>query len=612
MGSLLVVIPGPGTEQVARTVFRSGIQLAELTKSQSPSEILETSFAHVASFARRNGTGTPVVVDSDTGNWLAAVGTWFHESGFASGQERRLLTRLNEVGPDQLVKELDGFFVVAIGNAVTREVTLATDVFGTLHCYFRSLDGVMAISTSSLILAGLDDISLDSIACQEFLQTGAMYEDRTFYKEVRKLEAAQCFRYKDGVLKGRQHYWRVTDLTPDSLDGSDSVDALRESALAAARLISSVFPQPVVDLTGGYDSRVGVAAFATAGLKFCTAVSGESAHPDVEISRELSSRMGVELRYSNPGTVSKFAQLQNALQLTDGEYDLVDYARIYEVQAALATEFDISVNSYSGEIGRGYGWEVLIPHTGKRIPLASATAAKRRFACSIYEEAIFPPDTRIDPSIHFKGVIDRINDGLENLPNTLQYDYCMSMLRCQRWYGRIASSTNQIYPCMSFFLFRSMIEPMLETNTRSRRNSLLMRRLLADIQPMLAEYPLDLGYPPLPVTWKTLHRFWPLIPLYGGKVINKIRGRLLSGHTDSVESGGGPRLALWQDPGVQNALHRDNLQTTQIFDAKELERFIKASKLKNFQYPEQWSFLLSLECALQSLKSIREQVRESR
>ena len=103
-----------------------------------------------------------------------------------------------------------------------------------------------------------------------------------------------------------------------------------------------------------------------------------------------------------------------------------------------------------------------------------------------------------------------------------------------------------------------------------------------------------------------------MIPLYGGKVINKIRGRLFSGHTASVESGGGPRLALWQDPDVQNVLHRDNLQTTQILDVKELERFIEDSKLKNFAYPEQWSFLLSLECALQSLKSVREQVRESR
>ena len=138
-----------------------------------------------------------------------------------------------------------------------------------------------------------------------------------------------------------------------------------------------------------------------------------------------------------------------------------------------------------------------------------------------------------------------------------------------------------------------------------------MRRLLAEIQPKMAEYPLELGYPPLPVSWKTLHRFWPIIPLYSGKVMHKIRGHLFRGRTDNLEPTRGPRLALWQDSAVQDVLHRSNLQTTEIFDAKELKRFIEDSRLKNFEYPEQWCFLLSLEITLQSLRSVREQLRNS-
>ena len=45
-----------------------------------------------------------------------------------------------------------------------------------------------------------------------------MYEDRTFFNEVRKLDAAHCYRYSDGRLQSQQRYWDVAkDVMPDSL-----------------------------------------------------------------------------------------------------------------------------------------------------------------------------------------------------------------------------------------------------------------------------------------------------------------------------------------------------------------------------------------------------------
>lgn len=605
MANLLIVVPGPAAEQRqrARQTFRHGMSCLQSLKGSVPALVLESGFADVASYRRRNGSGSPVVSDPASGNWLVAVGTWFHDQGYGVGHEARLLARLNEIGPDRLARELEGFFAIVTGEAATGEVTVITDIAGTLHCYMRQLDGAVALSVSSLVLAALGEVTLDPVGCQEFLQTQAMYEDRTFFNEVRKLDAASCYHFKAGSLARRTPYWSVRDLAPDSLDGQASVDAFRAAVVGAAQRIESAFPSPAVDLTGGYDSRAGVAAFMAAGVAFSSTVAGAPGSADVRIAAELAQRAGLDHRYIEPAPVRSFAQLQAALALTDGEYDLVDYARIRQVQESLVPGFDISINSYSGELGRGYGWEVLGQRVGQREPLDVAKVARRRFVNPVYDPSVVRPADRIDAAEHFTRATGRYAAGLEDLPNTLQYDWCMTMMRCQRWYGRIASSTNQIWPCMSFFLLRSVMQPMLETNTRSRRNSILFRRFLSQSQPALAQVPLERGYPPLPVAWNTLHRFWPLVPLYTGKAVNRIRRQLSPpGAAPQADS---PRMHLWRDPAVQELLSPARLRSTQVLDGTGVEAFLQRSREPDFRFESQWSLLLSLEAALQRADELR-------
>lgn len=607
MANFLIVVPCVGETAAARRRFDHGLRLMQAFKSLTPNGTLETDFAQVASFGRLNGSGTPVQHDPRTGNWLLAIGTWFHADGLGPGDEAALLQRFNAVGADRLAGELEGFFAIAAGNAASGEVHLIVDVVGTLHCYVRQLDDAVVISASSLVLAGLEDVTLDAVACQEFLQTGAMYEDRTFFNEVRKLDASRCFTYAGGRLRREHRYWHASDLKPDSLHGDASVSAMRQAMAQAARRIGKAFPKPAVDLTGGYDSRGGVAAFLDAGVPFETAVAGMSGEADIEVSRSLAAELGLKHRVFQPGSVTRFEQLRKALEFTDGEFDIVDYARILEVQSDLAARFDISVNSYSGEIGRGYGWEVLMPHTGRRMPLDAARTARKRFVNPNFDASIVPERLRIDPGTHFEGVVARYDKGIEQLPNTLQYDYCMTMMRCQRWYGRIASSTNQLWPCMSFFLLRTIIEPMLEADTASRRNSLLFRRVFAAVDMRLARHRLTRGYPPLPVTWRTLHRFWPLVPLYGGKVVAKLARMLRP--AAPVADPESPRMRLWQDPEVQRTLDPATMRSIEVLDAQGLARFLERSKQPGFAHASQWSFLLTLECTLRRLHAVASEVR---
>lgn len=571
-------------------------------KSQIPSKIVEMNWACAASFPRQNGSGTPVVSDPETGSWLVAIGTWFHTAGYQTGAESRLLSRYLAVGADRLGRELEGFFVVVIGDARTRETIVLTDIVGSCHCYLRRTKHSIAFSSSSLLLAALGDFNLDSVGCQEFLSTGIMYEDRTFYRQVRKLGPASVLRASGGTISAERRYWHIRDVVPESLDGNRALTALWESLVCAAQKIGGIFRRPVCDLTGGYDSRTLVAAFLTSGVPFSTTVSGSAESRDAVISRALAQLIGLPHYYLSSNGKTSFDGAKKILSVTDGECDLFDYARVFDVHKSLSDRFDISINGSFGEVARGYWWEVLFPHTGICRPLDAEKLARLRYARGCLGDSIFPPETRLHFVSHFAGIIDRANSGLHGFPNTFQSDHTYLSLRMQRWQGRIASSTNQLWPCLSPFLFRSVLETMLSTRTCLRRRSLLIRHMLAEFTPRLAEFPLEHGYPALPVTWRNLHRFWPVPGHYGKKVLFKLlgtnRGSLAGG---SLSSQLRTRLQLWCDDEVREILNATTMRLANLVDRKALRDFLANSQRVNFSLHHQWTRALTLEYTLRIL-----------
>src|SRR5467141_2502296 len=226
MGNFLVVVNSDGARQEAERLFQSGLYFAQELKSQVPSRIVRCDRAIAATFPRENGSGTPIMSDSTTGNWLLASGTWFGSEGLASGQESLLLERYAKIGAVRLARELEGFFVIVIGDARTREILVLTDVIGSCHCFRRSWKHGEILSSSSMLLATLASCRLDPDACQEFLNTGVIYEDRTLHQEVRKLEPASVFRFTEGGRQSQEHYWSIAELAPESIAGQDAVEAL--------------------------------------------------------------------------------------------------------------------------------------------------------------------------------------------------------------------------------------------------------------------------------------------------------------------------------------------------------------------------------------------------
>jgi hypothetical protein len=448
--------------------------------------------------------------------------------------------------------------------------------------------------------------TLDETGCREYLDAGVIYEDRTIYREVRKVGPAAIYRICDGIVEQVSRYWRSSDIRGRELEGHAATEMLWGALTGAASRIGKVFPNPVCDLTGGYDSRSVVAAFHDANVRFSTTVSGPASSGDVVVAHGLAKLLNLPLLHLAPQSDEVVQNVKQAVQLTDGEYNIVEYAQILAIHRTLMDRFHASVNGSFGEVARGYWWELLFPHAGERKKLDALLLASRRYATQMLDPSIYARQSKFHLASHMTDVIERTNAGIETAPNTSQMDHAYLVMRMQRWQGRIASSTDQLWPCLSPFIFRSVLEAILRVSPRCRRRSLLIRSMLSEYSPVLADYPLEFGYPARPLTWDTFYRFWPIPVLYAKKVMKRLAPGAIASDFFRSESPKEPppRLRLWKEQEVQAMLQPRTMRSRELYDCPSLERFIVASRRDPFAFSDQWARILSLEWTLSALEGV--------
>ncbi len=592
MGNFVAITASPDLIE-AEKLYQRAVDAGKTNAGKPPHSTIRNPWSLAASFPRQNGSGSVVASDAATGSWLGVVGTCFHQSG--SNDPGYLLQQYLSHGVDQLANSLEGFFAIIIGDGGTQNITVITDVIGSCHFYCRQFAGATVLSSSSLVLASLADVSLDPIGCQEFVGMGTIYEERTLYQEIKKLPPASIISFSGGTEVRRTLYWDVARLSPESLSAEAAREALWQALVSAADKVGNQFGKLVCDLTGGYDSRAIAAAFLGAGKHFATTVSGPEDSADVAVSRGLARTLDLEHLHNVRADSFAAADLKEALDLTDGEYDLVEYAGIARTHHRLSERFEISINGSFGEMARGYWWELLIPHTGAHSKLDSRKLAERRYAVS-FRSDLFQPQLRLDLVDHMSSVIDRATEGMFGSPNTFQMDVAYLRMRMQRWQGRIASSTNRIWPCLSPFMFRPALEVMLQARFSARQRSFLVRDMLARHQPAIANYPLEHGYPAIPATWRNFLRFWTLAPYYGGRVAQKIRSRLSTPRKPG--SSAGSRSQVWKSQPMHDFLQSGLERTTAVLEEPALAALVRASGEGDFSRVSEMNRIFTIGLAL--------------
>ena len=592
---LVVVGAGPGAD----AWFERGLRAAASAGSGAPAFDVRGPRVRAAGWARRNRTGGATAVDRE--RWLIASGTWFSDDGTSSGDETLLLRALRERDPAVVANGLEGFFALAHGDRST--ATIVTEPIGGRHVYARTGHGVVAAGTSALVLAALDATALDPTGCQEFLATGVMYEDRTPYAAVRALPPAAVIALEGATWRVQARTWSIRLLDPETLDADEAVEAFGSAMTSVCRRVAKTLPRPVADLTAGWDSRILCAFLRSANVGFETTVTGNDDDPDVVLSSRIARSVGLRHHVIPAGEPPDFDELSRSVALTDGLCNALGYARVHRVHAELSRDFGASLNGSFGEVARGYWWELLGSDPADVAPLDAELIARRRYAADAARVALWSPAEQLDPVPHFTAVIRRLDAELACGPLSFRLDRAYLRLRMRCWQGRIASSTDRMWPCLSPLMFRSALEPLLRTRASARRNNRLARAVLARFAPDLAKMPLESGGPAMPRTPWNAWRFAPEGLRFTKKVAKRLLGQRT--HARTLEETAAPRLALWADERVHDLLDARRMVLGDHVDRDALAALIQTTRAPSLEPELLFGNLLALELGLRRLKSMR-------
>lgn len=558
-------------------------------------------FATLAIAPASDGQAIPVERSGDNKTWIVALGTWLPIPASRGADTHWMLDTYKRDGITALSRRIQGIYVVIIGDNENHFIHVITDRCGSLHVFYRTTPDGYAVCTSSAALANTSP--LDPLAVHEFIATGVIYEDRTLYKEVRKLPPATIATFSSGELSF-ECYWNSSEIQAESIACIDAADAVHASLTRVLGALPESKQPLVSDLTGGYDSRLLLTGLLKAGARFETTVSGTENHPDVVVAKQIAQQLGI-----CHGHVVSEEQLDgdaflSAVRITDGEYDAFDYARILLIHRDLSTRYAMSLNGSFGELARGYWWELLWPRLGKRVPLDLSMIARKRFAAAPYDRSIFVGEADIPLAEHMAEVLKRAESSAKDLPNTTQLDWAYYTLRMQRWQGRIASSTNQIWRSISPISFSEVLDPILATKASGRFGSLLARTIFERHAPQLAAIPLEHGYPPCRITPLNIWKFAPLANYYAKKVREKLTQRI-GNHAKPTKQSPGPlpslresNARLFAECGLDEWLAEPLLMETGLFDANRLRTMLNPNRRISGTAIEQWRRLVTLEALL--------------
>ena len=169
-------------------------------------------------------------------------------------------------GLDELVSKLRGMFAFALWDDCKRKCFLVRDRLGVKPLLYSIRDGRLAFaSTARALRAGGFAGEIDERAMAEYLEFGFITDERSVYKGVSKVAAAEIVEWSGGEIR-RRKYWRAPEVD-ESREPSfnEAVEETERIFLEAVKLRLHADVPVGALLSGGVDSSLVCWAIAKLG-----------------------------------------------------------------------------------------------------------------------------------------------------------------------------------------------------------------------------------------------------------------------------------------------------------------------------------------------------------
>ncbi|MCU1429543.1 MAG: hypothetical protein JWL83_3543 [Actinomycetia bacterium] len=381
----------------------------------------------------------------------------------------------------------------------SEELIAFTDTAGLKQLFWAEGNGVALCATSSTALGALLAAPIDDDAVAAYALLGYHLAGRTAFRGVRKVpRGSRC------ALRGGRATLTTYDTTPlVETASNDDVTAGVDVVRAAVTACVSAYPDATLELSGGFDSRMVVAAMAQAhrgGRRAFTLASSET--ENVRIARDVAAHAGLSHTVVDPGdaaslTPEEIVELcDRASRSRDHSANAIDTAGLALVEQQL--DQGGRINGQNGEFARGEFYKGLPPRVlDNRVVQRAAIG---RLAVFLADWRLLP-NRALDPALFTPGflaagraaIIRHVELVLvEHAPHvTRGLDELYLGLRMDRWVGAEFSAAATTRPVLAPFFHPAFIAWARSVPASKKASGKAFARVLVAVDPALAALRLD-------------------------------------------------------------------------------------------------------------------------
>ncbi|KAA3611109.1 MAG: hypothetical protein D8M58_14130 [Calditrichaeota bacterium] len=193
-------------------------------------------------------------------------------------------------GKDFLLK-LDGAFIFSLYDKNNDEMILCNDPFGnfSLHYYFEQ-DLFIFSSQIHAITKTLQKKAFDEQGLNEFVGLGYNLNNRTYYKDIKRLQAAEIVKASQTKLSSSKYY--IPNYTYNN-ETQKSIIIIKDAISSSIKKRIENHNSIGAAITGGFDSRVtwGIIDHLNCTKKVKAFTHGLEDSRDISIARKISSKL---------------------------------------------------------------------------------------------------------------------------------------------------------------------------------------------------------------------------------------------------------------------------------------------------------------------------------
>ncbi len=522
-------------------------------------------------------------IDREGDGWCAAVGK-IHTEGSP------VRASLGDV---------DGQFAAVRYDGRAAVLEIFNDPFGMQAMYVAERDGKMYASTSAMALGRFLRAAPDPLGAALFLRTGRQYGPVTHWQGVRRLDPATVLTLGESGFTSAT-YWRpVVDERIRRMSLQETANHAAEVLVGLLRRRLGGEPCLLADLTGGFDSRLVVAALARAGLSFAAQTSGEAETVDVRLARAVARAGGVrwhQERLPDEWTPDVGA-LQTALGWGDGTLEVLQLSEVLWRQQQRARACRVLVTGGGGE------------HLGPQPWLQEFWRAGRSRQINwnnlMLMRALTPVDLsvlRTDPTPavqrYTREVLSRASGVYAGQLNTTQLD-AVYIARTVGHFGAYRCASEAYVRCELPFYYKDVFGAGFSAHFGHRNGHKLHRTTIGTLDAVMGAVDTERGGPAQRMHLRNAHRFAPYYWRLGKTAVRKARRR--SSHSASE---GPAQVGFRHAVGVlraAGALDPRIMRSGALYDAHALEALLARAQQPNFGAWDVVGRVVTLELALRSV-----------